>query len=68
MLVLVNSCNLTTLIQSQGCHTVLIYKICPFFEVHVLENFAVLTFKKCTYFEPYFVLFSALMSEITLQQ
>jgi len=55
---------------SQGCHTVLIYKICLFFEGGVLENFVVLISKKCIFLNlrPYFVLFSALMSEISLQQ
>jgi len=37
---------------NQGCHTVLIYKICPFLKARVLKNFVVLIFQKCINFEP----------------
>jgi len=35
---------------NQGYHTVLICKICPLYEGAFLENFILLTFKKCVYF------------------
>jgi len=36
---------------AQGCHTVLIYKICRFLKVRVLKSFVVLISQKCSYFE-----------------
>ena len=47
-------------IYLQGCHTVLISKICPFFGGMCLKKCFVLISKEC----PYFVLFLAKMSKI----
>jgi len=40
----------STMGYTQGCHTVLISKICPYYEGAIVENIIVLISKKCTYF------------------